>query len=37
MQAENEFVTKNIGWKPKITFDEGLKNSIEWYKNFGER
>ena len=34
MSAENEFVTKNIAWKPSVTFDEGLKNSIEWYKNF---
>ena len=34
MQAENKFITKNIGWKPSITFDEGLKKSIEWYKNF---
>ena len=34
MRAENEFTTKNIGWKPSVTFDEGLKNSIEWYKNF---
>ena len=20
-----------LGWKPKINFDEGLKNTIEWY------
>ena len=34
MQAENKFVTKSLGWKPSITFDVGLKNSVEWYKNF---
>ena len=34
MQAENKFVTKSLGWKPSITFDAGLKNSVEWYKNF---
>ena len=34
MSAENEFVTKNISWKPSVTFDEGLKHSIEWYRKF---
>ena len=34
MQAENKFVTKTLGWKPSVTFDEGLKNSIKWYKKF---
>ena len=34
MQAENKFVTKNLGWKPSVSFDDGLKKSIEWYKKF---
>ena len=34
MQAENKFITKNLGWKPLISFDEGLKSSVDWYKNF---
>ena len=34
MQAENKFVTRSLGWKPSITLDDGLKNSIEWYRNF---
>ena len=34
MQAENKFVTKTLGWKPSVTFDEGLTNSIQWYKKF---
>ena len=34
MQAENKFVIKTLGWKPLVTFDEGLINSIKWYKNF---
>ena len=34
MQAENKFITKSLGWKPLISFDEGLKSSVEWYKNF---
>ena len=34
MQAENKFIVKNIGWKPLIKFEEGLKISVHWYKNF---
>tara|TARA_X000000950_G_C13913426_1_gene659904 strand:- start:973 stop:1944 length:972 start_codon:yes stop_codon:yes gene_type:complete len=33
MQANNKFITSK-GWKPKINFDEGLKNTIAWYKKF---
>jgi len=36
MQAENKFVVNTIGWKPKISFEEGLKNSVEWYRDFLE-
>ena len=34
MQAENKFVTKTLGWTPLVSIDEGLKNSIKWYKKF---
>ncbi len=34
MQAENKFITKTLGWKPLVTFDYGLNNSINWYKKF---
>ena len=34
MQAENKFVTKTLGWKPTVSFEEGLGNSVKWYKNF---
>jgi len=34
MQAENKFVTQNLGWKPSVSFEQGLKNSIKWYRNF---
>ena len=34
MQAENKFATKTLGWKPLVTFDQGLKDSVEWYKIF---
>ena len=27
---------KNLGWKQKTTFAEGLKTTVEWYKRFGE-
>jgi len=33
MQANNKFIISK-GWKPKISFDEGLKNTITWYKKF---
>ncbi|MDB9784325.1 GDP-mannose 4,6-dehydratase [Pelagibacteraceae bacterium] len=33
MQANNKLITSK-GWKPKISFDNGLKSTINWYKNF---
>ncbi len=33
MQANNKFITSK-GWKPKISFDNGLNQTISWYKNF---
>ena len=24
---------KNLGWKPKTNFENGLKITIDWYKN----
>ena len=26
-------ITKNLGWKPSVSFEEGIKKTIEWYKN----
>ncbi|PIR73673.1 MAG: dTDP-glucose 4,6-dehydratase [Candidatus Moranbacteria bacterium CG10_big_fil_rev_8_21_14_0_10_35_21] len=26
-------ITQELGWEPKINFEQGLKNTIEWYKN----
>ena len=34
MQAENKFILSKIGWKPNISFEEGLKISISWYRKF---
>ena len=25
--------TRKLGWKPKVTFEEGLRKTVEWYKN----
>ncbi len=24
-------IQSSLGWKPKIKFDDGLKNTIDWY------
>ena len=29
----NEKILKNTEWKPKYTLDEGLKETIEWFRN----
>ncbi len=26
-------ITNELGWKPTVTFEEGLKKTIDWYKN----
>jgi dTDP-D-glucose 4,6-dehydratase len=25
-----------LGWEPKMTFDEGLRVTVDWYRRFGE-
>lgn len=25
-------IKKDLGWKPKVSFDDGIKKTIEWYK-----
>jgi len=25
-------ITRELGWKPSVTFEEGIKKTIEWYK-----
>jgi len=25
-------ITNELGWKPSVTFDEGIQNTIDWYK-----
>ena len=30
--CDNKKILKSIGWKPKVSFDEGLSQTINWYK-----
>ena len=32
-EISNRKALKEIGWKPKVTFEKGLRKYIEWYKN----
>ena len=34
MQANNKFAKNVLGWKPRVDFKDGLKITINWYKNF---
>ena len=30
-------IRDELGWKPKISFDEGLENTVEWYMSHDEK
>jgi UDP-glucose 4-epimerase len=32
--ASNEKALKELGWKPRVDIEEGIKKYIEWYKHF---
>ena len=32
-EVSSELVKRELGWKPKISFEEGIKRYISWYKN----
>lgn len=34
MSASNKKAKDILGWTPKIMFDDGLKQTIEWFKNY---
>ena len=34
MFCDNSKAKKILGWKPKISFEEGLKITIDWYKRY---
>ena len=29
-------ISKELSWKPKISFEEGIKKTVEWYLNHEE-
>lgn len=33
---DNTKITSQLGWKPKYTFEEGIKETIQWYLNNSE-
>ena len=36
MFCENKKAKEILGWEPKISFEKGLKRTIEWYKKYTE-
>lgn len=34
MAAKNKKAKKVLGWEPKVSFEEGLLKTIEWYRKF---
>ena len=36
MFCENKKAKNMLGWEPKISFEEGLIRTIEWYKKYIE-
>lgn len=28
---------RELGWRPKVAFEDGLRSTVEWYREFGER
>jgi dTDP-glucose 4,6-dehydratase len=30
---DNSKIIREIGWRPKISFEEGLRKTVEWYRN----
>lgn len=31
--VDHSKLTRELGWKPGVSFDEGLRKTVEWYKN----
>ncbi|MFH1910311.1 MAG: dTDP-glucose 4,6-dehydratase, partial [bacterium] len=29
---DHEKITRELGWKPQVTFTEGLKQTIKWFE-----
>jgi len=37
MRLSSEKAVERLGWKPKFTFDEGLKRAVAWYSSYFSR
>ena len=29
----NDKITSELGWRPSVTFEEGIRKTIDWYLN----
>ena len=36
MYADSQKARKLLGWEPKVSFDEGLKKTIDWFRDYYE-
>jgi UDP-glucose 4-epimerase len=36
-EVSSELAKKELGWEPKVSFEEGVRRYIEWYKKEEER
>ena len=34
LEADNEKIQKDTGWKPKVTFEDGIDRVITFYKSW---
>ena len=34
-EASNEKIKRLLGWEPKIDFEDGMKETIDWFKQNG--
>lgn len=34
MQADHEKITRMAGWEPRVSFDEGLEKTVDWFRKF---
>ena len=32
-EASNDKIKRLLGWEPKVEFEEGMRETIEWYKS----
>lgn len=32
LQCDNRKIKNHLGWQPKVAFEEGIKETVTWYK-----